>query len=56
MRSGTLAVPGIVGLGKACELVERNLPEYLGHMRNMRDRLEAALVDGFLNLVISAKG
>jgi cysteine desulfurase len=39
MRSGTLNVPGIVGLGKACELAERLMPEEMPRIKRMRDRL-----------------
>ncbi|MCH8150087.1 MAG: aminotransferase class V-fold PLP-dependent enzyme, partial [Planctomycetes bacterium] len=40
-RAGTENVIETVGLGRACELINQNLPEYQGHMRAMRDRLEA---------------
>jgi cysteine desulfurase len=43
VRAGTENVPGIVGLGKACELAERGLEAYAGHMKAMRDRLEDGL-------------
>ena len=46
-RAGTENVIEVGGLGKACELIDRNLTEYHGHMREMRDRLEAGLVDRF---------
>ena len=39
-RAGTENIILMAGLGKACELIERNLPEYAGHMVAMRDRLE----------------
>jgi cysteine sulfinate desulfinase/cysteine desulfurase-like protein len=34
----------IVGLGKAAELVSKNLKQYEKHMRNMRDYLENSLM------------
>ena len=47
MRSGTLNVPGIVGLGKACELAGEEMAaeaERLAAMRNrLKERLESAL-------------
>src|SRR6266404_3534250 len=43
MRSGTLNVPGIVGLGKACELAQREMPEESKRLRALRDRLKAGL-------------
>ena len=43
-RAGTENVIGMAGLGKACELIERNLPQYAAHMSEMRDRLEQGLL------------
>ncbi len=42
-RSGTLNVPGIVGLGKACELARAEFPEGIEKVRRLRDRLQAGL-------------
>ena len=44
MRSGTLNVPGIVGLGKACELCMNEMEEEAKRLSTMRDRLENALM------------
>jgi cysteine desulfurase len=53
MRSGTLNVPGIVGLGKACELCRQEMPQESGRLRALRDklknRLEAELDEVFVN-------
>ena len=38
-RSGTLNVPGIVGLGKACEIAARELPEESCRIAGLRNRL-----------------
>jgi cysteine desulfurase len=43
-RSGTLNVPGIVGVGAACELAGREMAEESRRIRDLRDRLEAAIV------------
>jgi cysteine desulfurase len=43
MRSGTLNVPGIVGLGKACELCQQEMPTESERLRGLRDRLQAGL-------------
>eukprot|EP00388_Colpodella_angusta_P046914 GDKK01071054.1.p1 GENE.GDKK01071054.1~~GDKK01071054.1.p1 ORF type:complete len:329 (-),score=19.58 GDKK01071054.1:118-1071(-) len=43
MRSGTLNVPGIVGLGKACEICRLEMEEEAKRLSAMRDRLETAL-------------
>ena len=40
MRSGTLNVPGIVGLGKAAELAHTDLDKDAAHAIALRDRLE----------------
>lgn len=43
MRSGTLNVPGIVGLGKAAELATQNLEAHATHLRTLRDHLEKGI-------------
>ncbi|MFY9852617.1 MAG: IscS subfamily cysteine desulfurase [Terracidiphilus sp.] len=47
MRSGTLNVPGIVGLGKACEIAQQEMKseaEYLTALRDgLKNKLESAL-------------
>jgi cysteine desulfurase len=53
MRSGTLNVPGIVGMGKACALALQELPDegkrLLGLRERLRQRLSAGLDDIYLN-------
>jgi cysteine desulfurase len=43
MRSGTLNVPGIVGLGKACELALAEMDSEAAYLRGLRDRLKDKL-------------
>ena len=43
-RAGTENIILMAGLGKACELIERNLPDYADHMAAMRDRLEQGIL------------
>ena len=43
MRSGTLNVPGIVGLGAACEIAQKEMTEEAARLRKLRDRLRAGL-------------
>jgi len=40
MRSGTLNVPGIVGLGKACELAREEMAQEAEHLAALRNRLK----------------
>jgi len=53
MRSGTLNVPGIVGLGKACELCQQEMAQesqrLLGLRERLRKGLEAKLDEVFIN-------
>src|SRR5438045_845168 len=39
MRSGTLNVPGIVGLGKACAIASEEMPREACHLAGLRNRL-----------------
>ena len=39
MRSGTLAVPGIVGMGMACEIARKEMQQEAGRIKVLRDRL-----------------
>ena len=43
MRSGTLNVPGIVGLGKACEIAYAEMDSEAAYLRGLRDRLQKKL-------------
>ena len=40
LRNGTENVPGIVGLGKACEIALRDLASQMTHLRTLRELLE----------------
>jgi len=44
MRSGTLNVPGIVGLGKACEICQKEIPEESPRLARMRERLKESIM------------
>ena len=44
-RSGTLNVPAIVGLGKACELAQKEMKIESEKLRLLRDRLESAVLE-----------
>ena len=46
VRSGTLNVPGIVGLGQACALAAADMTEERVHIAGLRDRLLEGLVEG----------
>jgi len=53
MRSGTLNVPGIVGLGKACEVAQQEMAQESARLFALRERLrkglEAKLDEVFIN-------
>jgi cysteine desulfurase len=44
MRSGTLNVPGIVGVGKACEICREELPQESSRIAGLRNRLRDRIV------------
>ncbi|MBA4850231.1 cysteine desulfurase family protein [Emticicia sp. BO119] len=45
LRSGTLNVAGIVGLGKACEICRQNIPEEIIRIQNLRNLLEKGILE-----------
>jgi len=45
MRSGTLNVPGIVGLGAACEIAGKEMPDEAQHLIELRSQLQAGLFE-----------
>ena len=45
MRSGTLNVPGIVGLGEACRLGRLEMEKDAKHATELRERLEKSITD-----------
>ncbi|MCL6544227.1 MAG: IscS subfamily cysteine desulfurase [Bryobacteraceae bacterium] len=53
LRSGTLNVPGIVGLGKACELCRLEMSEEAERVGRLRDRLKQLLEQGLEDLHIN---
>ncbi|HEX5230211.1 MAG TPA: IscS subfamily cysteine desulfurase [Bryobacteraceae bacterium] len=53
MRSGTLNVPGIVGLGEACAICQAEMPEEskrMAYLRDkLRDKLQSELDETYIN-------
>ena len=43
-RAGTENVPGMVGLGKACELAAKNIKQENNRVKGLRDKLENAIL------------
>lgn len=43
-RAGTENVPGIIGLGKACELAKKSVEEETNKVRRLRDKLEREIL------------
>src|SRR5579885_2655343 len=53
MRSGTLNVPGIVGLGAACEIAQKEMPEESKRLEYLRDKLKDRLLAGLDEVYIN---
>ncbi|MBV9399122.1 MAG: IscS subfamily cysteine desulfurase [Bryobacterales bacterium] len=53
MRSGTLNVPGIAGLGAACELAQKEMPEESKRLAYLRDTLKDRLLAGLDEVYIN---
>jgi cysteine desulfurase len=53
MRSGTLNVPGIVGLGKAAELCRLDMPSDTARLSQLRDRLNKRLHENLDEIYIN---
>ncbi|MGD9098649.1 MAG: cysteine desulfurase NifS [Desulfobacterales bacterium] len=52
-RAGTENVPGIIGLGKACELAAGYLDDINTRVRALRDRLENALLEAVPHAMVN---
>jgi len=53
MRSGTLNVPGIVGLGQACAICAHEMQEEGARLARLRDRLRARLEVGLTHISVN---
>ena len=53
LRSGTPNVPGIVGLGKACELCEAEMEVETPRIRSLRDRLQLRIESAVSDVVLN---
>ena len=53
MRSGTLNVPGIVGLGKACAICHEEMPQESVRLAGLRDRLKNKVMSGLDEVYIN---
>jgi cysteine desulfurase len=53
MRSGTLNVPGIVGLGAACEIAHKEMAEESKKLQALRDRLKDKLTSALDEVYIN---
>ncbi len=53
MRSGTLNVPGIVGLGKACAIAHEEMPQESCRLAGLRNRLKDRILGGLDEVYIN---
>jgi cysteine desulfurase len=52
-RTGTENVPGIVGLGKACEIAARDLPWQMDRLHALRNRLEKQIMEKIADICVN---
>jgi cysteine desulfurase len=52
-RTGTENVPGIVGLGMACEIAGRELPRQMDRLDSLRNRLEKKIRDNIADIAVN---
>lgn len=52
-RTGTENVPGIVGLGKACEIAARDLPWQMDRLHDLRNRLEMQIMEKIADVCVN---
>ncbi len=52
-RSGTLNVPGIVGLGSACEVAMNQMDDDALRLHRLRDRLEQGILDRVNGVIVN---
>lgn len=52
-RSGTINVPGVVGVGAACEIAMMEMNSEVPRLKTLRDRLERGLLDRVKNIQIN---
>ena len=53
LRSGTLNVPGVVGLGKACDICRLEMAEETARVRPWRDRMHAKITESLENVFLN---
>jgi cysteine desulfurase len=54
-RPGTENVLEIVGLGEACEVARRDLPQYMEHLRACRDELQRCLCEAVASVRVNGR-
>ena len=52
-RGGTENVPGVVGLGKACELGQLGLDDFDLRVRKLRDKLETGIIEAVPDTIVN---
>lgn len=52
-RGGTENVPGVVGLGKSCELAQVSLDDFDLRVRKLRDKLEAGIIEAVPDTIVN---